>query len=437
MTALSLHAAPIHLEIGNEAPDPADTPDAFSAWLLDHAGPRSLEAVRIAGRVRSASVLRILSLLRPALAEGAEIQIDDAHFTSVYEAVVESAVIHPEYRFERLDTADATESGPGRAIGTLSYSTARRAPQVTSTMPENKNRALAGDRFRTPDPVMPLGTARTIVEQAAARWRAPNADEARRRNNILAREFPDFTATSDYWHKGAGKPFKDFFVWGHDHEFGFGLRRSGAMGARHLEITAESVHLGLLPFDLAGQKVLNIGCWSGGDFQVLSGLGADVTAIEEHPVSVRAATRLAELTGCNVQVECRSLYRDREDWRGRFDTIYCAGVVYHVTDPLLFLRICFAYLKPGGRLIIETKAESGETSRCSYAGTREKGWNWYAPTRDALGRWLVDAGFSAEEVRLHWRPIGRLLAGAVKLDATALPDGAGFSRPGSWLERRV
>ena len=437
MTALTLHAAPTTLEIGTDAPDPADTPDAFSAWLLDHAGPHSLEAVRIAGRVRAASILRSLSLLRPALAEGAEVEVDDAHFTSVYEGVMEAAVIHPEYRFERLETADEAASGPGRTIATLNFSAARRAPQTLSTMPENKNRALAGDGFKAPEPIMPLGTAHTIVEQAAARWRAPSRDEARRRINALAREFPDHTATGTYWHAGAGKPFKDFFLWGHDHEFGFDLRRPGAMGARHLEITAESVHLGLLPFDLAGRKVLNIGCWTGGDFQVLCGLGAEVTAVEEHPVSARAAVRLAELTGCGAKVERHSLYRDREDWRGRFDVIYCAGVVYHVTDPLLFLRICFAYLKPGGHLILETKAESGEASRCSYAGTREKGWNWYAPTRDALGRWLVDAGFPAEEIRLHWRPIGRLLAGAVKLTPTALPDGAGFSRPGSWLEAPV
>lgn len=437
MNALTLHSLPSILEIGIDAPDPADTPEAFSAWLLDQSEPRALESVRLTGRVRSHSILRALSLLRPALAEGARIEIDDAHFSSVYEGVAEAAVIHPEYRFELLELAETSDCGPGRAIAGLSFSSARRSAQSSSTIPENKHRRLVGDTFGSPEPIMPPGTAHTIVAQAAARWRANSAEEAGQCNDALAREFPDSVGTSDYWHAGAGIPFKDFFVWGHDHEFGFGQRRPGAMGGRHLEITAESVHLGLLPFDLAGQRVLNVGCWTGGDFQVLCGLGADVTAIEEHPVSARAAARLAELTGCGARVEHQSLYDDHPEWRGHFDVVYCAGVIYHVTDPVLFLRLCFAYLKPGGRLIVETKAESGQGSRCAYAGTHEKGWNWYAPTRDALGRWLADAGFPPEEICVHWRPIGRLLAGAVKLEPAALPDAAGFSRPGSWLEGSI
>ncbi len=117
--------------------------------------------------------------------------------------------------------------------------------------------------------------------------------------------------------------------------------------------------------------------------------------------------------------------------------VYCSGVIYHVTDPLLLLRICFACLKPGGTLVIETKAESGAGADCAYAGTIEKGWNWYSPTRATLGRWLVDAGFEADDVRLHWRPIGRLLAAAVKTRPAALPDPAGFFRPESWLVRKT
>ena len=88
-------------------------------------------------------------------------------------------------------------------------------------------------------------------------------------------------------------------------------------------------------------------------------------------------------------------------------------------------------------LLLEYTKGVNDTIEEVYAGTREKGWNWYAPTREALGRWLVDAGFPAPRVALHWRPIGRLLAVAVKEAPARLPDGAGFSRPGSWLEGMV
>jgi SAM-dependent methyltransferase len=209
------------------------------------------------------------------------------------------------------------------------------------------------------------------------------------------------------------------------------------MSTRHIEITSETIALGMLPFDLNGLDVLDIGCWTGGDLMVLGGLGATVTALEEHPVSAMAAARLCELSGCKAEIVNASLYADRPAWRQKFDVIYCSGVIYHVTDPLLFLRICFAYLKPGGRLVLETKSETGDGSFCGYSGTLERGWNWYAPSREALGRMLVDAGFAPEGIALNWRSIGRLLASARKDGTCRLPERAGFSRPGSWLEDDV
>ena len=209
------------------------------------------------------------------------------------------------------------------------------------------------------------------------------------------------------------------------------------MDKRHIEIAAEALHLGMLPANLKGMQVLDVGCWSGGDLLVLAGLGGQVTAIEEHPIAARAARRLVELSGIQVPVVESSLYADRQDWAQIFDYAYCSGVIYHVTDPMLLLRILFAYLKPGGGVFLETKATAGEGSMCSYSGTVEKGWNWYAPNETVLGRWLVDAGFDAGTVRVCRRASGRLLASGCKTESRVLRETAGFSRPGSWLERAV
>lgn len=437
MKAALEHQVVTTLDIDESAPDAGAAVDAFAAWLAGQADLRALVRVRVSGLVGTRTVVRALSLLKPWLADGAAIACAEADFASVYDALLDVVAIHPEYRFEALDITAGLGDRPGRATASISFDGSRMSPQDPATVPANKNKSLAGDGFAAPTQIMPLGTARAVVEQAQTRWRAENVGDARRMNNTLAREFPDSTATAGYWHDRAGTPFKDFFTWGHDHDFGFGIERPGAMSTRHLEITSECVCLDMLPFDLNGARALNIGCWTGGDFLVLTGLGAEVTAVEEHPVSARAAARVAELTGCGANVVNTSLYADRPDWKQRFDLIYCSGVIYHVTDPLVFLRICFAYLKPGGRVILETKADAGDGSGCAYAGTREKGWNWYAPTREALGRWLVDAGFPAARVALHWRPIGRLLAVAVKEAPARLPDDAGFSRPGSWLEGEI
>jgi len=276
--------------------------------------------------------------------------------------------------------------------------------------------------------------ARQRAAAAMARWQADDPATALAIAATLATEFPDDASPAHFWHDAAGTGFTRFFTWGHDHDFGHGVRRPGAMATRHLEIGAEAIALGFLPSALAGAEVLDVGCWSGGDALLLAGLGARVTALEEHPISAAAAARLTSLVGAPVALVQQSLYRDDPAWRGRFDLVYLSGVVYHLTDPLLALRICFAYLKPGGRLIVETKASFRGGGACDYAGTAEKGWNWYAPTLESLGRWLADVGFPRDQIQLHLRPIRRLLACAVKGEPVALPEVAGFSRPASWLE---
>ncbi len=291
--------------------------------------------------------------------------------------------------------------------------------------------------FPAPQPVMARQAADNLVDEALARWRAATPEEARLIAAILEREFPDQARPDDFWHSESSAAFRDFFVWGHNHDFGHGIIRAGAMGPRHTEITAEALHLGMLPASLKGKQVLDVGCWSGGDLLVLAGLGAQVTAIEEHPIAARAARRLLALLNLNAPVLETSLYADKLEWKQQFDFAYCSGVIYHVTDPMLLLRVLFAYLKPGGDVFLETKRAAGEGSICSYSGTLEKGWNWYAPNETALGRWMVDAGFDARTVRVYRRDNGRLLASARKVEARALRETAGFSRPGSWLEGMV
>lgn len=278
-------------------------------------------------------------------------------------------------------------------------------------------------------------TARGIVDTALASWHLPSEREALKALNYIEEKFPNDEAPEDFWHRASSKQFRDFFTWGHDHDFGHGISRAGAMGERHTEITSEAIQMGFLPTNLENYKVLDIGCWSGGDLLILAGMGGLITATEEHQKSAESARELMKLLNCPTKVIGQSLYDDRSDWRQSFDIIYCSGVLYHVTDPLLLLRICFSYLRPGGRLIIETKAwTDNQESACHYSGSSIKGWNFYAPTELALARWFFDVGFPADNIQISTRPMKRFLACARKEDAKRLIETAGFSRPGSWLE---
>lgn len=289
-------------------------------------------------------------------------------------------------------------------------------------------------QFAAATEIIPLSNAYQAVLDALKCWEAPDEQTAKYWHDCLQDEFPDTASPNTFWHEKSELAFRDFFSWGHDHDFGFSFARSGAMGKRHVEIASEAISRGMLPVNLRGKTILDIGCWSGGDLLLLSGLGGEVTAIEEHSRSGDSARRLCELVGCQAAISAMSLYQEKSEWRQKFDIIYCSGVIYHVTDPILFLRICFAYLKVGGQLILETKSYDANDSSCSYSGSLEKGWNWFAPTQEALGRWLVDVGFHIEDVMLYQRPIGRLMSYARKRTLKPLVETAGFSRPGSWLE---
>ena len=165
-------------------------------------------------------------------------------------------------------------------------------------------------------------------------------------------------------------------------------------------------------------------------------MGATCTALEENVQCANVVKFLSKSLGLKTEVQAVSAYSDREDWLRSFDYIYCSGVLYHVTDPVLLLRILFCYLKIGGELFIETKAESGRKGVCTYSGSVEKGGNWFAPDELTAGRWFIDAGFKNEDISIFVRSNGRLLVHAVKTSLSGLIEPQGFSRPGSWLENK-
>jgi 2-polyprenyl-3-methyl-5-hydroxy-6-metoxy-1,4-benzoquinol methylase len=276
--------------------------------------------------------------------------------------------------------------------------------------------------------------AEQVINNAIKHWYLPSELQAKSVAQKLADDYPDNVEPPNFWNSASDLSFQDFFVWGHDHDFGFGVRRQGAMQQRHIEICEEAITFGMLPASLNGKKVLDVGCWTGGDLLILEALGGQVVGFEENKKSAQAARALIESLSSGSTILQKSIYQDDESLKDSFDYIFCSGVVYHVTDPMLFIRILFMYLKPSGEILFETKAASGSGSQCSYSGTLEKGWNWFAPNEEALGRWMVDAGFEINSIQILRRKNGRLLAHAKKLANAPLRERSGFSRPGSWLE---
>ncbi|MFT5992473.1 MAG: tRNA (mo5U34)-methyltransferase [Flavobacteriales bacterium] len=85
-----------------------------------------------------------------------------------------------------------------------------------------------------------------------------------------------------------------------------------------------------------------------------------------------------------------------------FDRILCAGLLYHVGDPVGLLRDMRTALAPGGQVIVETIVIPGDDPIAWHPPGRYSGARgFYAlPTRSCLAGWLRRAGLTKQQ----WRP---------------------------------
>ena len=205
------------------------------------------------------------------------------------------------------------------------------------------------------------------------------------------------------------------FHWGHTHDFGK-FKITGRMGYRHFNILA--TFLSVFPFsvtDLRGKTVFDIGCWTGGTSLLLAALGSRVVAIEEVKKYADATAFLIDTfdIGSAVSVAARSIYQcDNSEYYSKFDIVYCTGVLYHLSDPIVGLRILFNSLKVDGVVFLESAGIKCGGSVCRFdgsrvhgAGTKEDlnrgGWNWFVPSRGALCGMMQEVGFDDVEVMWH------------------------------------
>jgi len=105
----------------------------------------------------------------------------------------------------------------------------------------------------------------------------------------------------------------------------------------------------IIPFDqLAGKRVLEVGCGMGLHTELMARAGAQVTAIDISPKSV-AATR-ARLALKDIAADVRELDAEILDAREEYDFIWSWGVIHHSSRTGRVLRNLYNALKPGGEL---------------------------------------------------------------------------------------
>jgi 2-polyprenyl-3-methyl-5-hydroxy-6-metoxy-1,4-benzoquinol methylase len=188
------------------------------------------------------------------------------------------------------------------------------------------------------------------------------------------------------------------FHWGHNHDFG-DFQLEGKAGDRHITVVSKFLELGL-PRNLEGKRVLDVGAWTGGTSLLLTAMGADVQAIEEVNKYASVIEFLARSFHLRLWALMPMSIYDLRSWDGTYDYVILAGVLYHLTDPVLALRILFNCLEDGGRVFIESAvapAEYGGAHTLTYHGPSKGTWNWFVPSSKAVEQMLIDVGF--EEVK--------------------------------------
>ncbi len=153
--------------------------------------------------------------------------------------------------------------------------------------------------------------------------------------------------------------------------------------------------------DLEGKRVADVGCNNGYYmFRMLEMAPKEVLGIDPSPLFrsqfdlinryIRSDVLRYELLG----VEHMRYFADM------FDTIFCLGVLYHRSDPIVALKSLKQALKRGGELFLDTFMIDGESPICLVPeSTYSKIGNvHFVPTIPALEHWCKKAGFERFEV---------------------------------------
>lgn len=136
-------------------------------------------------------------------------------------------------------------------------------------------------------------------------------------------------------------------------------------------------------------KILDFGC-GGGEFLLrMKRLGHTVLGVDFDPTSLK----LARQAGIEVLAPDQLA---SSGCQGQFDLITLAHVIEHVADPVELLRMLRGFLRPGGRLYLETpnSEAAGLTILGRYWRGLEAPRHLSIPSRAALDQALHASGFA-------------------------------------------
>ncbi len=105
---------------------------------------------------------------------------------------------------------------------------------------------------------------------------------------------------------------------------------------------------------LAGKKVVDIGCGGGILSEAMAVRGADVTGIDMGEAPLKVAKLHGLESGVKVNYQRITAEEFAEQHGATFDVVTCMEMIEHVPDPSSVIRACAQLVKPGGYVFLST-----------------------------------------------------------------------------------
>lgn len=106
--------------------------------------------------------------------------------------------------------------------------------------------------------------------------------------------------------------------------------------------------------ELAGKRVLDVGCGGGILAEAMARRGARVTGIDPGEEAIGAARLHAEGSGLALEYRAVTAEALAAETPGAYDVITCMELLEHVPDPASTVRACAALVRPGGHVFFAT-----------------------------------------------------------------------------------
>jgi len=157
---------------------------------------------------------------------------------------------------------------------------------------------------------------------------------------------------------------------------------------------------------LAGKKVLDVGCGGGILSESMAQRGADVSGIDMGEAPLKVAKLHGLESGVKVNYRRITVEELAEQEAGSYDVVTCMEMLEHVPDPSSIVRACAKLTKPGGKLFFSTLNRNPKSYLFAIVGAEKILKLVPNGTHDfdkfirpsELGNWIREAGLRSTEL---------------------------------------